>query len=429
MPQGSSMARHRVVEARSLLRSHRLHEAAWSFAEAVSTGVDAAIWLEYAQVLAKLEDHRAALAAFDHALAGCDQACAWNDRGVSLIALGREQEATRSFERALRSDARFAPALANLAALRLSAGDTREALRLFEQAVQKDEKHVLARLGLGRSLASNGRPEEAERELARASRLAPASFDVLLASVAFWSSRRKLSQAIARCQRFLRHSPRLIGALGLWLELRVERGEAAASALLSPERWLRVQDLDFDAKFHSRLVRGVLDTPSLLYAPPRHATRNGRHTGALSSLEQVELARLEAAMEQALLTYVAAHQQDPDWPRLRPSSVALHCWGVLLEADGFQKPHLHPDAWLSGVYYAAVPETAASALVSRAGQLELGRPDPELGFERERPSYFVAPKPGRLVIFPSWLYHSTIPHGCAGARVSIAFDCVISRLA
>jgi uncharacterized protein (TIGR02466 family) len=403
-----------------------LHEAAWSFAEAVSTGVAAPIWLEYAAVLAKLEDHRGAVAAFDQALAGCDTAAAWNDRGVSLVALGREPEATRSFERALRSNSRFAPALANLAALRLLAGDASDALPLFQRAVAADGQHVFARLGLGRCWAANDRPQEAERELATAARLAPLSFDVLLANVAFFTRRRKLSNALDGCERFLSLEPHHSGARGLWLELRAEQGDAAAASCLNPERWLMVQDLAFDAELNSRLVRRVLDAPSLLYAPPRHATRQGRHTGPLSSLEHEELAQLEAAIEQALQAYVAAHRQDPDWPKLPRSAVALHSWAVVLEGDGFHVPHLHPDAWLSGVYYAAVPEPLAHAPLARAGQLELGRTDPELGLERERRSYFVEPKPGRLVIFPSWLYHSTVPHGCAGTRVSIAFDCVRS---
>ena len=42
-----------------------------------------------------------------------------------------------------------------------------------------------------------------------------------------------------------------------------------------------------------------------------------------------------------------------DWPL----STSIHGWAVILEEEGYQRPHIHPDGWLSGVIYLQIPET------------------------------------------------------------------------
>ena len=91
-------------------------------------------------------------------------------------------------------------------------------------------------------------------------------------------------------------------------------------------------------------------------------------------------------------------------------------WSVRLVDQGFHTSHHHPLGWFSAVLYVTVPET----LDGSEGQLQLGAPPPELGLDLV-PYQSVAPKPGRLVIFPSTMWHATMPFS-AGERMTIAFD-------
>jgi predicted 2-oxoglutarate/Fe(II)-dependent dioxygenase YbiX len=50
----------------------------------------------------------------------------------------------------------------------------------------------------------------------------------------------------------------------------------------------------------------------------------------------------------------------------------------------------------------------------------LGAAPPELGLEL-LPYQFVQPKPGRLVLFPSTMWHGTQPFA-NGERLTVAFD-------
>lgn len=403
-----------------------MHEAAWTYAElAQPEQREPRVWLEYGTTLAQLEDHCAARDAFERALAlQPNLATAWNDLGASLVALGQAGVAQAAFQRALELQPRLTGAIVNLGNLALQAGDAARAQAWYRRALGVDARETTARIGLGRALLQSAALAEARTELERALRQSPASFAALLALVGLELGSGHSLQAMESCERFLQTSPQHSGAWGVWAELGRERGDARARALVDLERWIEIQDLPHDVSFQTELSAGLLAQSSLLDAPPHHATRGGRHSGALTGLEHAALARLESDLERAVANFVAARATLEPWSRARPSSVALHTWAVVLAGDGFQVPHLHPDAWVSGVYYVAIPEPVQGPAAPHAGELEFGRPDPELRFVQPRSFRYVKPKPGRLVLFPSWLYHATVPHGASGLRISLAFDCV-----
>ena len=91
-----------------------------------------------------------------------------------------------------------------------------------------------------------------------------------------------------------------------------------------------------------------------------------------------------------------------------------------MEDQGYQIAHYHPDAWLSGVYYAQVPEFAGDD--EEAGWIEFGLP-PDHFNNRSCPEIrSVRPEMGLMVLFPAYCFHRTIPFTADSTRVSIAFD-------
>jgi predicted Zn-dependent protease len=97
-------------------------------------------------------------------------------------------------------------------------------------------------------------------------------------------------------------------------------------------------------------------------------------------------------------------------------------WSVRLRPNGFHANHVHPRGWISSAFYVALPAAVEDA-VRRAGWLKFGEPGPPtvpaLG-----PEHFVKPEPGLLALFPSHLWHGTVPFGGDEPRLSIAFDVV-----
>jgi tetratricopeptide (TPR) repeat protein len=92
-------------------------------------------------------------------------------------------------------------------------------------------------------------------------------------------------------------------------------------------------------------------------------------------------------------------------------------WSVRLGRQGFHASHTHPAGWLSSAAYVVLPEPLGPP---PAGALLLGAPPPELELDLA-PYRTIPPVAGRLVLFPSTLWHATAPFA-DGERLTIAFD-------
>jgi uncharacterized protein (TIGR02466 family) len=84
-------------------------------------------------------------------------------------------------------------------------------------------------------------------------------------------------------------------------------------------------------------------------------------------------------------------------------------WAVSYRAGHTQGLHVHPNANVSGVYYVAAPPAALE-------QGDAGK----ISFQATR--HRVAPVPGDMYLFPSWLEHSVSAFQGEGERLCIAFN-------
>ena len=99
-------------------------------------------------------------------------------------------------------------------------------------------------------------------------------------------------------------------------------------------------------------------------------------------------------------------------------------WYVKMRQGGHLSPHIHEIGWLSGAVYLAMPTPKAG---SNEGAFEYGTHgdnypicNPQLRDQFATAS--VLPKVGDIVLFPSSLFHRTIPYLANADRICIAFD-------
>ncbi|WP_310468749.1 putative 2OG-Fe(II) oxygenase [Sphingomonas sp.] len=116
-------------------------------------------------------------------------------------------------------------------------------------------------------------------------------------------------------------------------------------------------------------------------------------------------------------------EPDPGHPLLaRPRDRRIRfsgSWSVLLRGGGRHSNHVHPQGWISSALYVALPGRTAGDPPD-AGWLTLGEPQAELGLGLP-PLRKIEPRPGQLVLFPSWMWHGTVPFA-EGERLTVAFD-------
>jgi tetratricopeptide (TPR) repeat protein len=155
------------------------------------------------------------------------------------------------------------------------------------------------------------------------------------------------------------------------------------------------------------------------------SVRGGTQTdGPLLSRIEPEIQMLRAAIVGAVEDYRAAlppvDSKHPllGLPRDRPIRFS-GSWSVRLQGAGHHVAHVHPRGWISSALYVALPDRLEGEH-AKAGWLQLGEPPAELGLNLP-PAQLVEPKPGRLVLFPSWTWHGTVPFS-AGERLTVAFD-------
>ena len=158
--------------------------------------------------------------------------------------------------------------------------------------------------------------------------------------------------------------------------------------------------------------------------PIDQSVRGGTQTdGNLLLRDTPAIQALRAAVLTAAERHIAAlPQSSAGHPTLLPRRDPLRiagAWSGRLTGAGYHTDHVHSEGWFSSALYLALPEVADAGSDAHAGWLQLGTSrelTPALA-----PTRLVEPKPLRLVLFPSIMWHGTLPF-VAGERLTVAFD-------
>ena len=94
-------------------------------------------------------------------------------------------------------------------------------------------------------------------------------------------------------------------------------------------------------------------------------------------------------------------------------------WSVALRPEGFHVDHVHPKGWISSACHIGLPDAVENG---RQGWLKFGEPGVPTAPALEA-EHFVKPAAGQLVLFPSYMWHGTVPFD-EGERLSVAFDAI-----
>jgi tetratricopeptide (TPR) repeat protein len=135
--------------------------------------------------------------------------------------------------------------------------------------------------------------------------------------------------------------------------------------------------------------------------------------------------RLRRRIDETVTSYISGLGEHAEHPFLARRSAKFGysgSWSSRLRDCGFHDNHYHHKGWISSAYYIDLPG-AVSDTTKKEGWLKFGEPPFDAGIQ-DPVRRIVQPIAGRLVLFPSYMWHGTIPFHSSQARTSLAFDAV-----
>ncbi len=385
----------------------------------------------------------------------------------TLVGLGRFNEAVNHYLKAISLNPRsnFAHENVNNVLWQMGRGaDVGKSYDFARQAIPGDpDIHEMAAEGL----MVFSRYDEAEADLKEAARLRPNTPGQYRLWTALRLGQMRPDEAMAIAKAGLQHMPeehdllRKLTEAALLANQPAEAFDAACRiAALDPydqhaaaymatalrlmgrddeahqiydyERFVHQVELPVPAghadlgAYHQALADALDALHHAQHEPIYQTLRNGTQTHedlfTRPNLDQTVVALGEQVIA-AARSFIDGLPDQPNHPFAGRKGSAMEwsgSWSVRLRGGGFHTDHIHPKGWISGVYYVDTPDCLADE-EAKPGWIKFGeysRPvGPSLPWEKA-----VRPRPGLLVLFPSYMWHGTLPTSGDQQRLTVAFD-------
>jgi len=421
----------------------------------------AVAWHNLAAALGDMGDAPAAEAAARQALArGGDAPETWLVLGRALVCLSRLDEAEAALRRATAHRPDYPEALRDLAQLVwMRGGRARDALSPLDSLLASpgaspdqaalrasiareiagpqeafeglrpwlDTRPSLAVLLVANAAASEFDPSLALHLATQAVALAP---DDPRAEIALSTARiatGQADQALPALDRLIARFPLDQTAIALRFTAWRVVGDPRALTAADYGRLVRAYDLvpppGIDAgPWMARAGQALRRLHPFVAQPLGQSIRSGVQAALDPRFAaDPDIDAIFAALRVPIATYIAEMEGQTDPMSLRAGSghEIIGAWSVRLTAGGHHSDHVHPQGWVSSALYIETPAPSADA--PHAGWLRFGAV--RLGAGLTLPAqYRIEPRPGRVVLFPSWMWHGTEPFTGTGERLTIAFD-------
>jgi len=376
------------------------------------------------QLLGRDED---AIAAYNRAVTiEPANLAAHRELNLLLYKLGRGEDYLRSYDGAIAVHPDKAALHLSKAQMQLIEGDHEAAEASMAPAYALEPQNPGVRDLAGQIKARAGAFEEAIAEHEEAIKLAPGN-PIVLGNYADTLLRAgDAEKARDLAEQALQLSPGNQGMVALWLTALRKLGDPREAAMNDTDNLVQVFEIaapdgypdveSFNRDLDDYLVRLHKGTREFPAHPIRGGTRSADYVfGAGHDLVE----RLRARLDEPVNAYIASMKDDPEhklFARKAAGFLYGPSWSSRSGQDGHHVSHIHAGGWISAVYFVSGHE-------GDEGALTFGEPPFDAGIKNALLRKVPA-KAGTLVLFPSYMWHGSLPLQAANTRVTIAFDVV-----
>ena len=357
---------------------------------------------------------------------------AWVSLGRALLDAAQPGEARQSYDMALAARPHFLAAELGLASALKTLDNPAAARVVLKAAAEHHADTASPWLELGNLLQETAELEEAveayDKALARDPNLNPARSNRAAARLKIGDARGALADADAYLSSGAK-SANVVAYRVLALQLLDRADDAAA--------WCDPTSMMFPVRPEIPPTFGAIDFPTALEAdirahptlteawdPARRAARGGKVTAELMSHPTPAIEALATMIRGSVDELIQQLPDQTDHPFFgaKPGAYSLTIWANILAPGGHQAAHIHNLGWASGVYYPTLPAEIADD--SHEGWIAFGEPGYGLLSPPGLSPVLAKPESGGMFIFPSYLWHHTVPLEMGAERISVAFDVV-----
>lgn len=285
-------------------------------------------------------------------------------------------------------------------------------------------------LALAAQIAVRDDPERAAGYAERAVQRLPDSLEALRALAEARLAQGRAVDAAPLVERLMRALPLDGGILALQATVWRLLGDPRAAPLQDYDRVVRAFTIDAPAGWTdlSAYLADLASALTRLHTNTAHpigqSLRGGSQTNVnLFEVDDPAVRAFPEAVDASIRDYIAGLGPGDDPLRRRNTGRYRFSgvWSVRLKTGGRHVDHMHPEGWISSACYIAVPPVVDAG--GREGWIRFGEPGmptmPPLSAER-----WEKPAPGKLVLFPSYMWHGTEPFTGEAPRLTVAFDLV-----
>ena len=345
---------------------------------------------------------------------------AYNNLGIALADQGKLEEAVEAYNKALSLKPDYIDAYYNLGIALAKQGKLEEAVEAYNKVLSIKPDFSNAYNNLGNAFKDQGKLEEAISAFDKANtQIATAkALECAYALNDFRYFNQKLNSVSESDPKNIR-----VAAVSAFAAHQLKQKDIYPFCKdpIDMVHVSTVKDhLSNSEEFLSSLIDEMNGT-NASWEPNENTTKGGFQTDpTLFSKSSANLQILENIFKKELLAFKRKFKENKSvlidsWP----DEIKLAAWYVRLLQGGHQDSHIHPSGWVSGVFYLkTIPNPVDHEGAIRFGLHGYNYPVTD----KELPNILYQPSDGDLVLFPSSLFHETVPVRKDLERCVIAFD-------
>ena len=378
---------------------------------------------------------------------------AHSNLGSVLKGLGKLQEAELSFSEAIKIKPDYAIAHYNLGNVLGDLGKLKEAEKSYQKAIEIKSDFALAHYNLGMILINLGNSYEGELSLRKAIEIDPNLTCAVEQLARHLYLNEKFNLAIEYLSKSKSDSCQSL-YLSCLLCLDKEKEfykkyneisqqkicNADMSGIIEHANIIyetrndsyfcneaikyifkeKINEELFSAAHFDQLI-SYLKSDELKTKPQALIYKASQSTGNLFLLNYPFIKSLKKALEVKIELYKARFKDSKqgfieNWPK----EYTLRSWILSMKTGGFIKPHNHRYGWITGSFYLQVPKCNNN---DNSGNISFSYQGPEYPTKGKKFDATIKKIDNRdICIFPSSLFHHTIPFKSTEERICLVFD-------